>query len=116
MSYLNTIRTVAFAENNHLIGVDELLYLGFEFILPGVVFDGRHFQGISVRRRRTTSIEGSEAKFERQIINNLSVKNSPSLIKRSKSTSLTSLSSKKYKAQPISRPVPVLLRCQPLTM
>lgn len=42
--YLHTVRAVAFTENHHWVGVDELLYLGFEIILPGLVFDGRHFE------------------------------------------------------------------------
>lgn len=42
--YLHTVWTVAFAENHHLVGLDKLLYSGFEIILSGFVFDGRHFE------------------------------------------------------------------------
>lgn len=49
ISYLYTKRTVAFAENHHLIAGNKLLYPRFEFILLGVIFDGRHFQCISVQ-------------------------------------------------------------------
>lgn len=56
--YLNTIWTVALTEDQHLIGVNKILYPSFEFILPGIIFDGRHFQGISVRLRK--------ASFDRQ--------------------------------------------------
>lgn len=46
--YLETVRTVAFAENHHLVGINKLLYPRSEFILPGIVVDRRHFRGISV--------------------------------------------------------------------
>lgn len=52
--YLHTKWAVAFAEHNHLIGVDKLLYLRFEFLLPAVIFDGRHFRDISVCLRRAS--------------------------------------------------------------
>lgn len=41
--YLHTERAVAFTENHHCVGVDELLYSGLEIVLPGLVLDGRHF-------------------------------------------------------------------------
>lgn len=44
-TYLDTIWTVAFTENHHLVGVDELLYSRPELSLPGVSIDGRHFAG-----------------------------------------------------------------------
>lgn len=53
-AYLHAKRTVAFAENHHLTGVNKLLYPRFEFILPGVILDGRHFSGISVCLRRAS--------------------------------------------------------------
>lgn len=43
-AYLETIRTVAFTEDHHLVGVYKLLYPSFEFGLPAVIFDRRHFQ------------------------------------------------------------------------
>lgn len=44
LPYLYTKWAVAFAEHHHLIGVDKRLYLRFEFLLPTVIFDGRHFR------------------------------------------------------------------------
>lgn len=56
--YLHTVRAVAFTENHHLVGVDELLYPGFEVILPGFVFDGRHFEDNSTCLQRQASKDG----------------------------------------------------------
>lgn len=53
--YLHTERAVAFTENHHLVGVDELLYSGFEIILPGFGFDGRHFEDNSTCLQRQAS-------------------------------------------------------------
>lgn len=41
-SYLDTKRTVTFAEHQHWVGVDQLLYSGFKFCPTGVILDGRH--------------------------------------------------------------------------
>lgn len=59
-TYPDTKWTVAFTENHHFIGVNKILYPRFEFILPSVIFDGRHFQGFSVCLRR--------ASFNRRVV------------------------------------------------
>lgn len=56
--YLHAERAVAFTENHHLVGVDELLYSGFEIILPGFVVDWRHFEDNSTCLRRQASKDG----------------------------------------------------------
>lgn len=44
--YLEAIRTVAFTEDHHLIGIYKLLYPRFKLGLPAVILDGRHFSKV----------------------------------------------------------------------
>ena len=57
-TYPDTKWTVAFTENHHFIGVNQILYPRFEFILPSVIFDGRHFQGFPSACAGQASIDG----------------------------------------------------------
>lgn len=56
--YLDAERAVAFTENHHLVGVDQLLYSGFQIVLPGFAVDGRHFEDNTTCLQRQASNDG----------------------------------------------------------